>query len=202
MSLSTMNSGFVIWLTGLPGSGKTTIGSILLPKLRKLGLQAELLDGDEIRRQLSPDLGFNESDRELHAKRVTYVSNLLARNGTVAIVSLISPYRSFRTSAREEIEDFVEVYVKCSLKACMSRDPKGIYAKALRGEIENLTGLQDPYEEPLDPEVIVDTERLRPEESVEKILFALRDLGYFSSALVSWPKIVEDPLLRSLVTPK
>ncbi|MFQ5940574.1 MAG: adenylyl-sulfate kinase [Nitrososphaerales archaeon] len=173
-----MDSAFVIWLTGLPGCGKTTIAKMLEPKLRELGSRVELFDGDEVRRQLSPDLGFSKLDRELHAKRVAYLSKLLCRNGIIAIVSLISPYRSFRNFARQEIQEFVEVYVKCSLETCMKRDPKGLYKKALAGEIQDLTGIQDPYEEPVNPEVVVDTEMLSTEQSTDKILCTLRDLGY------------------------
>jgi adenylylsulfate kinase len=179
MVSENMNSGFVIWLTGLSGSGKTTITDVLAPKLTKLGLRIERLDGDEVRRQLSPELGFSKEDRETHAKRVVYVSKLLARNGVAVIVALISPYRAFRAFARQEIENFVEVYVKCSIETCAKRDPKGLYKKAFRGEIKDMTGLQDPYEEPLDPEVMVDTEQASPEVNAEKIIDALRDLGYF-----------------------
>lgn len=179
-----MDKAFVIWLTGLPSSGKTTIAKILQEKLKQLGQKVELFDGDEVRRQLSPDLGFTKQDRELHAKRVAYLSKLLARNGIIAIVSLISPYRSFRAFARQEIGNFVEVYVKCSLKTCMQRDPKGLYKKALRGEIQDLTGIQDPYEEPINPEVVVNTELQSPEESAEKILCVLRDLGYLTDVRV------------------
>jgi len=174
-----MNSGFVIWLTGLSGAGKTTIADVLAPKLTKLGFRVERLDGDEVRRQLSPELGFSKEDRETHAKRVVYVSKLLSRNGVAVIVALISPYRSFRAFARQEIENFVEVYVKCSVETCAKRDPKGLYKKAFKGEIKDMTGLQDPYEEPLDPEVIADTEQGSPGLNVEKILDTLRDLGYF-----------------------
>ncbi len=173
-----MNSGFVIWLTGLSGAGKTTIADVVAPKLTKLGFRVERLDGDEVRRQLSPELGFSKEDRETHAKRVVYVSKLLSRNGVAVIVALISPYRSFRAFARQEIENFVEVYVKCSIETCAKRDPKGLYKKAFKGEIKDMTGLQDPYEEPLDPEVIADTEQESPELNVEKILDTLRDLGY------------------------
>ncbi|GBC74097.1 putative adenylyl-sulfate kinase [archaeon HR05] len=124
--------GFTVWLTGLSGSGKTTIGRTLQHRLINLGYRAELLDGDEVRRNLSPDLGFSKQDRELHARRVVYISKLLTRNGIIAIVSLISPYRAFRAYAREELKDFVEVYVKCSINTCIKRDPKGLYRKALK----------------------------------------------------------------------
>ncbi len=136
------------------------------------------MDGDEVRRNLSPDLGFTKEDREMHAKRVCYVSKLLARNGTAVIVALISPYRTFRAYARNEIDDFVEVYVKCSLETCIERDPKGLYKKALAGEITDLTGLQDPYEEPDNPELMIDTEQESLDESVGRIVGKLGQLGY------------------------
>ena len=173
-----LEKGFVIWLTGLPGAGKTTIARNLEPKLKSLGLKVEVFDGDEVRRQLSPDLGFSKKDRELHARRVAYLSKLLAKHGIVSVVSLISPYREFREFARNEIKDFVEVYVKASLETCIKRDPKGLYKKALNGEIKDLTGLQDVYEEPLNPEVTVNTEQESIEESCNKIIDKLRELGY------------------------
>lgn len=170
--------GFVVWLTGLPGSGKTAVARSLEKTLKDRGLKVEVLDGNEIRERLSPELGFSKKDREIHARRVAYIAKLLARNGVSVIVALISPYRSFRAYARREIGDFVEVYVKCSLETCMRRDTKGLYERALRGEITNLTGLQDPYEEPLNPEVVVDTDVESPEEGVNKIVGKLAELGY------------------------
>ncbi len=163
----------VIWLTGMPGSGKTTIAKALYPKLLESGLRVEILDGDIVRKELSPELGFTKQDREIHARRVVYLCKLLSRNGVISIVCLISPYREFRRYARSEIStnnNFHEVYVKCSLETCMKRDPKGLYKKALSGEIKDLTGLQDPYEEPENPELIVDTERYTLEECVDTIL--------------------------------
>lgn len=173
--------GFTIWLTGLSGSGKTTIAKELQKKLLMLGYRVELLDGDEVRRNLSPDLGFSKQDREMHARRVVYISKLLARNGIISIVSLISPYRAFRAYAREELKDFVEVYVRCSIDTCIKRDPKGLYRKALNGEIQDMTGIQDPYEEPINPEVAVDTERQGIEECVDIILTKLHQLGYITA---------------------
>jgi len=175
-----INRGFVVWLTGLSGSGKTTIGRVLQQILRDKGYKVELLDGDEVRRNLSPELGFSKQDREIHAKRVVYISKLLARNGVIVIVSLISPYRAFRAYAREELKDFVEVYVRCSIDTCIKRDPKGLYKKALNGEITDMTGIQDPYEEPLNPEVVVDTDKQSVDECVNTILDALLRLGYIS----------------------
>jgi adenylylsulfate kinase len=163
----------VIWLTGLPGSGKTTIAKALQPRLKESGFKVELLDGDIVRKELSPELGFTKQDREIHARRVVYLSKLLSRNGIISIVSLISPYRDFRRYARSETNmnnNFYEVYVKCSLRTCIGRDPKGLYKKALSGEIKDLTGLQDPYEEPENPEIIVDTESQTLEQCVNVIL--------------------------------
>jgi adenylylsulfate kinase len=163
----------VIWLTGLPGSGKTTIAKSLHPKLKESGFKVEILDGDIVRKELSPELGFTKQDRETHARRVVYLAKLLSRNGITSIVCLISPYREFRGYARSETNinnNFYEVYVKCSLGTCIRRDPKGLYKKALSGEIKDLTGLQDPYEEPEMPEVIVNTERQTLEECVNAIL--------------------------------
>jgi adenylylsulfate kinase len=163
----------IIWLTGLPASGKTTIAKALHPRLKELGFKVELLDGDVVRKELSPELGFTKQDRELHARRVVYLSKLLSRNGIVSIVSLISPYRDFRRYARSETntnKNFYEVYVKCSLETCIARDPKGLYKKALSGEINDLTGLQDPYEEPQNPELIIDTEKQPLEECTNVIL--------------------------------
>jgi adenylylsulfate kinase len=163
----------VIWLTGIPGSGKTTIAKALYPKLKQLGFKAEILDGDSVRKELSPELGFTKQDREIHARRVVYLCKLLSRNGIISIVCLISPYKEFRKYARSETNmnnNFYEVYVKCSLETCINRDPKGLYKKALSGEIKDLTGLQDPYEEPENPEIIVDTEQYTLKESVNAIL--------------------------------
>ena len=172
--------GFVVWLTGLPGSGKTTIARRLAEELRRRGRNVERLDGDEVRKWLSPKEGFSREDRELHLRRVAYVCKLLARNGVAVIASFVSPYRSVRDLAKRTVGDFVEVYVRCSLETCMRRDPKGLYKKALKGEITNMTGLQDPYEEPLNPEVVVDTEKESLEECVDKILNKLRELGYLN----------------------
>ena len=172
-----MKEGFVVWLTGLPGSGKTTIARQLEPELRKLGWPVEVLDGDEIRQNLSKGLGFSREDRETHLKRVTYVAKLLSRNGVAVIAAFISPYRNIREYARKETMNFVEVFVKCSVEACAKRDPKGLYKKASSGQIKDLTGPQDLYEDPLQPDLVVDTERLNLRESVDTILAKLEELG-------------------------
>lgn len=177
--------GFVVWLTGLSGSGKTTIGRSLKAELENLDMSVELLDGDEVRKQLSPDLGFTKNDREMHARRVVYLSKILARNGVVTLVSLIAPYRSFRAYARNEIQDYVEIYVKTPIETCIKRDPKGLYKKALNGEIKDMTGLQDPYEEPINPELVIETERFTVEESARKILVTLKELGYIPQVKIN-----------------
>ncbi len=170
--------GFVVWLTGLPGSGKSTIGKRLADVIRSLGRRVEYLDGDLVRPWLSPEAGFTREDRVRHLTRVAYVSHLLARNGVVVVAAFVSPYRDVRDRARELIGDFVEVYVKCPLEVCIERDPKGLYKRALAGEIKHMTGLDDPYEEPLNPEVVIDTSILGVEECVDRILDYLRSGGY------------------------
>ena len=173
--------GFVIWITGLPGSGKTTIAQRLLRELKTKELPVELFDGDEVRRNLSKGLGFSKEDRDTHNKRIIYVCKLLTRNGVNAIVSLISPYRSTRAYARENLPKFVEVYLNCSIKECIRRDPKGLYKKALAGEITNMTGIQDPYEEPLNPEVLLDTENDNSRNNVAKVIRKLEEFSYIRS---------------------
>ena len=164
------SKGLVIWLTGLSGSGKTTTGKVLERYFREKGSKVEFLDGDELRRVISSELGFSKEDRETHARRVAFLGQLLSRNGVLTIVALISPYRSFREYARSLIGNFVEVWVQCSLETCILRDPKGLYRNASQGNITNMTGLQSPYEPPINPEVTVDTEKLSPQECAEKII--------------------------------
>lgn len=173
--------GFVIWLTGLPAAGKTTLARVLAERLREMGWRVETLDGDEVRRWLSPEAGFSREDRERHLKRVAHVSRLLARNGVAVVASFVSPYRRVRGEVREIVEAeglrFVEVYVRCSVETAMRRDPKGLYRRALRGEIQNMTGVQDAYEEPEDPEVVVNSETMTPEQEAEVVLETLRGMG-------------------------
>jgi len=177
MTGDSKREGFTLWMTGLPGSGKSTLAGVLKAKLEKEhGMSVEILDGDEVRKGLSRDLGLSREDREEHAWRVSFVSKLLSRNGVVSIVALISPYRTSRESAKAMIgpERFLEVYVKASLAVCEMRDPKGLYAKARRGEITNMTGIQDPYEEPADPDIVVETEKGTPEASAALIIQELQ----------------------------
>jgi adenylyl-sulfate kinase len=170
--------GFCIWLTGLPSAGKTTIARELVPKLQARGWFAELLDGDEIRKGLSADLGFDRLSRETHAGRVAFVAKLLARNGAIPIVALISPYRASRARARAEIGRFVEVYVSTPLEVCEERDVKGLYKQARAGKIKEMTGVDDPYEPPETAEIVVDTLTHSPPESAKIILDALETGGW------------------------
>ncbi len=172
--------GFCLWLTGLPAAGKTTIAQGLLAKLKQRGWGAELLDGDEVRQGLSADLGFDRRSREAHARRVAYVAKLLARHETIPIVALISPYRASRAAARDTIGRFVEVYVATPLEVCMARDPKGLYRKALAGEIHEMTGVDDPYEPPEAPEIQVDAGRLSSTECVDFVVRELERGGWLA----------------------
>jgi len=176
-----MEKGCVIWLTGIPGAGKTTIARKLASILRSKGHKVEVLDGDEVRKWLSPEAGFTREDRERHLRRVMYVSHLLARNGVIVIAAFVSPYRKIREEARKLIGDFIEVYVKCSLETAIKRDPKGLYKRALKGEIKHFTGIDDPYEEPENPEIVIDTEKETIDESVNKLLRKLIEFGYIKS---------------------
>ncbi len=169
--------GFCLWLTGLPSAGKTTIAKALVPKLKAMGLHVELLDGDEIRRGISSDLGFDRAARETHAGRVSYVAKVLSRNDVVALVALISPYRSSRARARSEIGRFVEVYVDTPLEVCETRDVKGLYQKARAGAITGMTGVDDPYEPPEHPDIVAHTVNRTPDEVAESILTDLARLG-------------------------
>ena len=169
--------GFTVWFTGLSGAGKTTIAHRLEQFLRDRGLNVELLDGDVVRTHLSKGLGFSKEDRDTNIRRIGFVCNLLSRNGATAIAAAISPYREVRDEVRAEIDNFVEVYVKCPLDVLEERDVKGLYAKARRGEIANFTGVSDPYEEPLNAEVVVETDEETEEESIAKVVAKLEELS-------------------------
>jgi adenylylsulfate kinase len=178
--------GFTLWLTGLSGAGKSTLASAVAERLRADGAAVEVLDGDEVREHLSKGLTFSREDRDINVRRIAFVAKLLCRNGVAVITAAISPYRSTRDEARREIGDgFVEVFVNASLETCISRDPKGLYTKALAGAITAFTGVSDPYEAPLAPDVEVNTERETIDESVDRVLDALRRRGFLPSALPS-----------------
>jgi ATP sulfurylase/adenylyl-sulfate kinase len=173
-------TGFTIWLTGLSGAGKSTLARALEHALNERQRHVEVLDGDEVRENLSKGLGFSKEDRDTNIRRIAYVARLIGRSGGVAITAAISPYRATRDEARGQIGSFVEVYVRCPLDALVKRDTKGLYARALRGEIQHFTGVSDPYEEPLAPEVTVDTDVESVSESLRKILLRLESLGYLA----------------------
>lgn len=172
--------GFTLWFTGLPSSGKTTLARSIEKELFDKGLHVEVLDGDKVRLRLSKGLGFSKEDRDENIRRISYVAKIITRCGSVAITCAISPYREIRDEARTEIISFVEVYVNCPVEECIKRDLKGLYKKALSGEIKNFTGISDPYEEPLSPEITVETHKETVSESVDKIINGLIKLGYIS----------------------
>lgn len=173
-----MSKGVTIWFTGLSGSGKSTIARIVEKRLKQLGRKVEILDGDVVRTNLSKGLGFSKEDRDTNIKRIGFVCHLLTRNGVVAIASAISPYREVRDYNRSLIGNFVEVYAKCSLEECARRDVKGLYKKAMAGEIKGFTGVDDPYEEPLHGEVTCETDKESPEQSADRVMNKLEELGY------------------------
>ena len=172
--------GFTLWFTGLSGSGKSTIAHLVGPELDRRGLVVEYLDGDNVRTHLSKELGFSKEDRDTHIDRVGWVASRLTRQGGAVITAAISPYEATRRAAREMVEEvgtFVEVYVKASVEECARRDVKGLYEKAFKGEIKEFTGVNDPYEEPSSPELVIDTEAHPPEESAAIVVARLEELG-------------------------
>ena len=170
--------GFTIWFTGLSGAGKSTLARKLEGVLLERGHNVEVLDGDEVRENLSKGLGFSKEDRDTNIRRIGYVCRLLSRNGTIAISAAISPYAEIRDEVRAGINRFVEVYVECPIDVLTDRDVKGLYKKALAGEIKNFTGISDPYEAPEKPEIVVNTAKESEEESLNNILTTLEVLGY------------------------
>ncbi len=175
-------SGFTLWLTGLSGAGKSTLATAVGHELSRQGVGVELLDGDEVRQNLSKGLGFSREDRDTNIRRIGYVAKLLTRNGVAVITAAISPYRDVRDEVRREIGAFVEVHVKASLDACIGRDTKGLYRRALAGEIPQFTGVSDPYEEPLAPDLVIDTEREDVGTSAVRVIDRLVELGYLRGA--------------------
>jgi adenylyl-sulfate kinase len=171
------HDGFTLWFTGLPCSGKSAVGDRVAAILKERGRRVERLDGDVVRQDLTRDLGFSKKDRDENIRRVTFVAKLLSRNGVAVLVSFISPYREMRDRARKEATNFVEVYAKCPLDVCIERDVKGMYQKAIRGEIKEFTGISDPYEEPQSAEIVLETDKETVDESVAKVLRRLTELG-------------------------
>jgi len=172
------SGGVTVWLTGLSGAGKSTLASAVADLLRPHRVPVEVLDGDEVRRNLSQGLGFSRADRDTNIRRIGYVAELLTRHGVVVLVAAISPYRAVRDEVRLGIGRFVEVFVRASLEECARRDVKGLYVKALAGEISAFTGVSDPYEEPLSPDLVIDTEREPVDAAAARLVVQLRALGY------------------------
>ncbi len=178
----TEQRGFTVWFTGLSGAGKSTIAEMLYHEFQARGMKTEILDGDVVRQNLSKGLGFSKEDRDLNIRRIGFVANLLTRNGVATICCPISPYKETRDANRELIGDFVEVYVHATVdEIAAHRDPKGLYKKALAGEITGFTGVDDPYEVPEDPEIVVDTLSQTPEESLQFVMTRLKELGWLDS---------------------
>jgi len=170
-----LSDGFTVWFTGLPCSGKTTVSQALAEQLGTHGVRHEILDGDEVRRNLTKDLGFSRADRRTNVLRNAFVARLLARNGVAAMAALITPYNDTQQEVREHAHNVHMVYVNCPVDVCAERDVKGMYEKARKGEIENFTGISDPYEEPENPEVTIHTHEETVDESTEKILEYLHE---------------------------
>jgi len=170
------HKGFTLWFTGLSGAGKSTVSDILEARLREGDAKVEVLDGDVVRTNLSKGLGFSKEDRDTNIRRIGFVCEMLSHNGVIAIVAAISPYRAVRDEVGEKIEHFVEVYAHCPLDTLVERDVKGLYKKALAGEIKEFTGVSDPYEEPLNPAVTFDSSVETPQESAQKVWDKLVEL--------------------------
>lgn len=177
------NKGFCIWLMGLSASGKTTLAHLLKKKLVDWGLIIEVLDGEVVRSTISKELGFTRSDRETHLRRIASMVNSLIHQQKIVIVAAICPYQAIREELRFQIGDFVEVYLNCPIEICIQHDPKGLYRKALAGKIKNFTGIDDPFETPYRPEIVIKTDEESPEESLERLLLGLKALKRFPPAL-------------------
>ena len=180
-----METGCTLWFTGLSGAGKSTVSALLAARLRETGAKVELLDGDVVRTHLCRGLGFSREDREENIRRLGFLCELLSRNGVIAIVAAISPYRQGRDEARARVSKFVEIYMQCPLEVLIERDVKGLYKKAIAGEIPQFTGISDPYEAPLAPEVTIDSSVETPQQSVDKILCCLEECGIIARERVA-----------------
>lgn len=191
------NKGFTIWFTGLSGAGKSTLSEAIEERLKARGRNVEILDGDIVRTHLSKGLGFSKEDRDINIKRIAFVCGLLTRNGVACISAAISPYRETRAWARDHIGNFIEVFVKCPIDVCRQRDVKGLYKLADEGKIKGFTGVDDPYEEPEHPELVVETDKETVQESVARIFAKLEELGYLEpeEEALEDSKIVTDRLV-------
>ncbi len=178
MTLYTPHPGFVVWMTGLSGAGKTTLALALEADFRQRAMRVERLDGDTVRQSLTRDLGFSKEDRDKNIERVTFVAQILSRNNVAVLASFISPYRQMRDFARQQTTNFVEVFVDAPLETCAARDTKGMYAKAMAGQIPNFTGVNDPYEAPLNPELHLHTDQETADESVARVIAWLEGRGW------------------------
>jgi adenylylsulfate kinase len=178
-----MNKGLTVWFTGLPCSGKSTLARLLHRKLKGAQIGSEILDGDEVRQRLTKGLGFSKEDRIENVRRVAYVAKLLTRNGVIAIAALISPYRAVRDEIKQDIGRCLEVFVDCPVEVCKDRDVKGMYKKAMTGEIKQFTGVDDPYEIPLHPDLLLSTSTEPPQVSLSRVLKFLSEGGYLPKEL-------------------
>ena len=194
--------GVTVWFTGLPCSGKTTLAQKLSAELNRRGILCEDLDGDVTRKYLSKGLGFSKEDRDENIRRVGFVCSLLTKHGAVTTAAFVSPYRSIRAEIRGMIGNFVEVYVKCSLEKCIERDVKGMYKKAIAGEIKNFTGISDPFEEPEKPELVIESDKESADDSLKKILAKLEELGYLKQAgkNIAIPDYLRQDLIKLLAS--
>ncbi|MDH4037387.1 MAG: adenylyl-sulfate kinase [Candidatus Krumholzibacteria bacterium] len=188
--------GFTLWFTGLPSSGKSTLARQVEEILLERGMNVEVLDGDEVRENLSKGLGFSKEDRDTNIRRIGFVAKVLSRNGAVAVTAAISPYREVRDEMRRAIGRFVEVYVRCPIEVLTERDVKGLYKKALAGEIKHFTGVDDPYEEPLKPEILIDSDKETVEESVSKIIRTLEVLEFVPRAVGAEYSAAEEETIK------
>ncbi len=173
--------GFVAWIEGLPVSGKTTLSRAVAERLRATGHKVEILDGDEVRRMFSPELGYSRKDREFHARRVSYVARILARNGVGVLVAMITPYETSRQAARATVgEGFTEIWLRCPIEVCRQRDTKGLYQSSARSGGPRVTGVDDPFEEPLNPDLVVDTANGTAADAARQILNHLADRKFIA----------------------
>jgi adenylylsulfate kinase len=184
---NTERKGFTLWFTGLSGAGKSTLSEAIAQRIQQHGRNVEILDGDVVRTHLSKGLGFSREDRDTNIKRIAFVCSLLTRNGAICISAAIAPYREAREWARQEIGNFVEVYVKCPIDVCRERDVKGLYKLVDEGKIKNFTGVDDPYEEPERPELVVETDKETLDESVQRIFSKLVELNYLDASYLEQP---------------